>query len=146
MSKIALGAKERGRLEAVASELDLVTDEFLFDARDSLEPEQWELLLDYARACVRRVLEVGVMLHGVVDANCTRIEYPGRGREVFVRDALAAWRDAFAPLPDVWRLAPVFEAVPGGERRVLADIATLEVMALNRMFGALDAECAEFFS
>lgn len=146
MPKVALSAKEQGRLEAVADELDLVIDEFLFDVRDQIECEQWELLLDYARACVRRVLEVGLMLHAVVDANCSRIEYPGRGREVFVRDALAAWRDAFAPVPEVWKLAPVFAAVPGGERRILADISTLEVMAVNRMFGALDAECAEFFA
>lgn len=146
MSKIALTAKERSRMEAVTNELDLAIDEFLFDAHEDLSPEQWELLLGYARACVRRVLEVGVMLHGVVDANCSRIEYPGRGREVFVRDALAAWRDAFAPVPEVWKLAPVFEVVPGGERRVLADISTLEVMAVNRMFGSLDAECAEFLA
>lgn len=146
MSKIALSAKERSRMEAVATELDLAIDEFLFDAHEELSPEQWELLLDYARACVRRVLEIGVMLHGVVDANCTRIEYPGRGREVFVREALAAWRDAFAPVSEVWKLAPVFAAVPGGERRALADIATLEVMAVNRMFGSLDAECAEFLA
>ena len=146
MAELALSATERTKVEAVASDLDLAIDEFLFDARERISCDQWELLLSYARACVRRVLEVGVLLHGVVDAQCTRIEYPGRGREVFVRDALAAWRDSFAPIPEVWKLAPILAAVPGGEQRVMAEIATLEVMAVNRMFDTLDAESSAFFA
>ena len=146
MPQVAPDARERTRIEAVAAELDLAIDEFLFDAHESIGPEQWEQLLDYARACVRRVLEVGVMLHAVVDAQSSLVEYPGRGREVFVRNALAAWRDSFAPVPEVWKLAPIFASVPGGEQRVVAEISTLEVMALNRMFGSLDAECDAFFA
>jgi hypothetical protein len=65
---------------------------------------------------------------------------------VFVRESLAAWRDAFAPVPQIWRLAPVLEIVPGGEERVLADVATLEVMAANRMFRSLDEQCASLVS
>lgn len=146
MAEVTISANERSRLEAVASDLDLTIDEFMFDARERLTRDQWELLLDYSRACVRRVLEIGLMLHGVVDSQCRRIEYPGRGREVFVRDSLAAWRDSFAPVPEVWKLAPIFAAVPGGEQRVMAEIATLEVMAVNRMFDSLDAESAAFFA
>lgn len=139
-------AQERTRIEAVAAELDLAIDEFLFDARETTTADQWQLLLEYSRACVRRVLEVGILLHAVVDAQSTRIQYPGRGRRVFVRDALAAWRDSFAPVPEVWKLAPIFASVPGGEQRVLAEIATLEVMAVNRMFDSLDAESAVFLA
>lgn len=146
MPEVTLVARDRTKIEQVASELDLAIDEFLFDARDHITSDQWQLLLEYTRACVRRVLEIGVLLHGVVDSQCTSIEYPGRGREVFVRQALAAWKDSFAPVPEVWKLAPVFASVPGGEQRVLADVATLEVMAMNRMFDSLDVESAAFFA
>ena len=145
MAEVALSAEERDKVEAVASDLDLAIDEFMFDARGQLSCEQWQLLLDYARACIRRVLEVGALLHGVVESQCERTEYPGRGREIFVRESLAAWKDSFAPVPEVWKLAPILSAVPGGERRVMAEIATLEVMAANRMFGSLDSESATFF-
>lgn len=146
MTEPCLTPQERTKIEVVAAELDVAIDEFLFDARDTLTPDQWELLLSYARACVNRVLEVGSLLHAVVDAQHARVEYPGRGRGVFVRDGLAAWRDSFAPVPEVWKLAPIFATVPGGEQRVLADIATLEVMAANRMFDSLDDESAAFLA
>lgn len=146
MAEVCLTAQERTKIEAVSAELDLAIDEFLFDARESIAPDQWELLLAYTRACIKRVLEVGALLHAVVDAQPTRVDYPGRGREVFVRDSLTAWRDCFAPVSEVWKLAPVFASVPGGEQRVLAEIATLEVMAANRMFDSLDAESAAFFA
>ena len=133
---------ERERIDAAAAEVDGAIGEFFEDARPALSCEEWETLLAYARACVRRALEIGTMLHGVVDSQCPNaIPYPGRGREVFLREGLAAWRDSFAPLPQVWRLAPVMERVPGGEKRFLADVATLEVMAANRAFGSLDLQC-----
>lgn len=142
MPDVKLTPAERERIDAVASELDASIVEFFADARPSLSCEEWETLLTYARACVRRAVEIGTLLHGVVDSQCPdAIPYPGRGREVFLRGALAAWRDAFAPMPQVWKLAPVMERVEGGEKRFLADVATLEVMAANRAFGSLDREC-----
>ncbi len=87
-------------------------------------------------------MEIGTLLHGVVDSQCPNaIPYPGRGRDVFLREGLAAWRDSFAPMAQVWTLAPVMERVAGGEKRFLADVATLEVMAANRAFGSLDQQC-----
>jgi hypothetical protein len=133
---------ERSRIERIASELDATIDEFFEDARERLSLEDWGLLHSYGRACVRRALEIGSLLHGVVDAQRSKVSYPGRGREVFVREALAAWRDCFAPIAEVWKLAAIFENVPGGERRVLAEVSTLEVMAANRMFDSLDEQCA----
>ncbi len=85
---------------------------------------------------------MGSLLHGIVDSQRSRISYPGRGREAFVRDALDAWSDSFAPVAEVWRLAAIFEAITGGERRVLADVSTLEIMAANRMFDSLDDQYA----
>lgn len=141
MPEISLTAAERECVDSVARELDATIVEFFEDARPSLSSEEWDKLVAYARACVRRALEIGTMLHGVVDAQCPNaIPYPGRGREVFLREGLAAWRDAFAPMPRVWELAPVMERVEGGEKRFLADVATLEVMAANRAFGSLDRQ------
>jgi hypothetical protein len=143
MAQVVMAPGERSRIERIATELDAAIEEFFDDVRSSLSLENWSLLTGYARACIRRALEVGTMLHAVVDAECsTRISYAGRGREAFVRNALAAWRDSFSPVPDVWRLAAIFESIPGGERRVVADVATLEVMAANRMFDSLDDQCA----
>ena len=143
MPEIALTPLERERIETAASEVDDVIVEFFSDARPHLGVDEWGLLLTYARSCIRRALEIGALLHGVVDSQCPdAIPYPGRGREVFLREGLAAWRDAFAPMPQVWKLAPVLERVPGGEKRLLADVATLEVMAANRVFGSLDQQCA----
>lgn len=141
MPQISLTAAERECVDSVAHELDATIVEFFEDARPSLSGEEWDTLVTYARACVRRALEIGTMLHAVVDSQCPNaIPYPGRGREVFLREGLAAWRDAFAPMPRVWELAPVTERIEGGEKRFLADVATLEVMAANRAFGSLDRE------
>ena len=143
MPRIDLSPEERACIETAAAEVDAVTIEFFSDAREELTCEQWNLLISYARACVRRALEIGTLLHGVVDSQCPNaIPYPGRGRDVFLREGLAAWKDAFAPIPQVWELAPVVDLMPGGEKRLLADVATLEVMAANRAFGSLDAQCA----
>jgi hypothetical protein len=143
MAQVLMAPGERSRIERIATELDATTEEFFGDVRSSLSHENWALLTGYARACIRRALEVGIMLHAVVDAQTlTTISYAGRGREAFVREALAAWRDSFSPVPNIWRLAAIFESIPGGERRVVADVATLEVMAANRMFDSLDDQCA----
>ena len=142
MPQISLTPAERERIDAAATDVDASIVEFFEDARPALSCDEWETLLTYARACVRRAVEIGTMLHGVVDSQCPNaIPYTGRGREVFLREGLAAWRDAFAPIPQVWKLAPVMERVPGGEKRFLADVATLEVMAANRAFAPLDLQC-----
>ena len=147
MPDISLTSAERERIDGAAAEVDASILEFFDDARPSLSSEEWETLLTYVRACVRRAVEIGTMLHGVVDSQCPNaIPYPGRGREVFLREGLAAWRDAFAPMSQVWKLAPVMERVPGGEKRFLADVATLEVMAANRAFGSLDRQCEALLS
>jgi len=39
----------------------------------------------------------------------------------------------------------VAERVPGGERRVLAEVETLEEMAANRLFNSLDEESRRLF-
>ncbi|MDQ3958466.1 MAG: hypothetical protein M3273_09115 [Actinomycetota bacterium] len=142
MARVNLTCVEKAQIETIAAELDTSIDEFFGDLRAELSCEQWDVLTRYASACVRRALEVGVLLHAVVDAEPGRIAYSGRGRMTFVRQALAAWKDAFAPVADVWRIATVFATVPGGEQRVLADVSTLEVMAANRMFVTLDDQCA----
>ena len=140
MAEVTFTPDERARIEQIAGELDGSLEEFFDDARHVLSTEQWEMLAGYVRACVRRALEVGTMLHGVVDAQCGCTAYKGRGRAVFVKQGLEAWRDSFTPVDDVWHLASVFAVVPGGEKRVLADVATLEVMAANRMFVPLDEQ------
>lgn len=140
MADVFFTAGERTRIEEIAGELEGCLQEFFADAASVLSTEQWEALTSYARACVRRALEIGVLLHGVVDAQCGGTAYKGRGRNVFVRQGLAAWRDSFSPVEDVWHLASIFAVVPGGEQRVLADVATLEVMAGNRMFVGLEEQ------
>lgn len=86
------------------------------------------------------------MLHAVVDQAASATEpYAGRGRSAFVRMALEQWRDCFSPLPEIWELATLCEKIPGGEQRLKAEIAVLEVMAANRMFGAFDEEYESFF-
>lgn len=136
---------ERERIQSVAAELEVTVDEFFADARTHLSDEQWVLLVDYARCCLRRALEIGSMLHAVVDEAAPTTPYLGRGRSSFVKAALGQWRDCFSPLPEIWRLAPVFEKVPGGEQRVKSEWAVLEVMAANRMFGAFEEEYTTFF-
>ena len=147
MAEIAVTAAERKRIDAVAAELDDTIEEFFSDLHPSLTTEEWDLLICYARSCVRRALEVGSLLHAVVDAQQSAgVPYPGRGREPFVRAGLAAWKDSFAPVVDVWRLCPIFERIEGGEQRLLADVGALEVMASNRMFTSLDQQYSEFFA
>lgn len=147
MAKVRLSAAEIARSEKIACELDASIEEFFADVRCELSTAQWELLSGYAKACVRRALVIGALLHGVVDSQSEgTFPYRGRGREAFVKEGIAAWRSAFAPIPDVWKLVPIFEASAGGEQRILADVATLEVMAANRMFASLDDQCAEFLA
>ena len=147
MAEVILARRERQRIDAVARELEGDVDEFFADLRAEIPVDEWELLAAYARACVRRAFEIGALLHAVVDAQqeCG-VAYPGRGREPFVKAGLAAWKDSFAPVVDVWRLCPVFEKVTGGEKRILADVAALEVMAANRMFTSLDEQYSAFFA
>lgn len=144
--EIVFSPSEREQLEALAAELGDSAREFFVDVRPHLSDAEWELLHRYTASCVRRALEIGSMLHAVVDQAASATEpYAGRGRSAFVRMALGQWRDCFSPLPDAWRLAEVCEKVPGGEKRVQADVAVLEVMAANRMFGAFDEEYESFF-
>ena len=137
--------RQRERIEAVALDLEGQIADFFGDVRSQLSSEQWKLLSGYARARIRQALELGLSLHAVVDKHEGQgTEYPGRGRDTFVRAALAAWTDSYSPVPDCWRLVEVFERVDGGELRVLADVATLEVMAANRMFASLDEQIEGF--
>lgn len=140
MAKVVFTLAERTRIDQIATELEGCLEEFFADAHALLAREQWEVLSCYVRACVRRSLELGALLNGLVDAQPACIEYKGRGRDVFVRQGLAAWKDAFAPVRDVWQLSSIFAVLPGGEQRALADVATLEVMAANRMFAPLDEQ------
>ena len=147
MAQIAVSPAERKRIDAVASELDNTIEEFFSDLQAALADDEWDLLQRYARSCVRRALEVGALLHAVVDAQqASGVPYPGRGREPFVRAGLEAWKDSFAPVVDVWKLCPIFQKVEGGEQRILADVGALEVMASNRMFTSLDDQYSEFFA
>lgn len=135
------------RIESISIELRSSIDEFFADAKSRLTAEEWDLLVAYAGACVRRALDVGALLHAVVDQRRgTAFPYNGRGRESFVRAGLAAWKDSFAPIGDIWMLGPLFDKIEGGEYRVLADVSALEVMAANRMFNPLDDQYAAFFS
>lgn len=145
MAHCSFTSDERRRIDEVAQELDDTIVDFFSDARSVLSHQEWGLFRCYAASCVRRALEVGAMLRAVAEAGVGE-PYPGRGRETFVRNALAAWRDSFAPVPDVWRLAPIFEKMPGGEGRALADVTALEVMATNRMFTSLDDQFQTFFA
>lgn len=147
MAEVVVSALERERIESIAIELNAAIEEFFSDIKPEVKKAEWDLLACYARSCIRRALEVGVLLHAVVDAQeSCGFAYPGRGREPFVRAGLAAWKDTFAPVVDVWRLCPVFDRVPGGEKRVLADVAALEIMAANRMFTSLDEQYSEFLA
>ena len=146
MAHFVFTEAEQRRRAAVAEDLDQSIEEFFADARLILSDPEWELLLFYVRACLERALEIGAMLHAVAKAGGKDTAYPGRGREAFVRAGLAAWKDSFAPIPHVWRVATLFDRIPGGERRVLADIDALEVIAGGRMYVSLDEEYAAFFA
>lgn len=146
MARFELSAPEKRRIEAIARELESCIVDFFADARESLSDEEWELLVGYARGCVRRTLEVGLVLHaGAESIEGCHTAYPGRGRDSFVQAALELWRDCYSPVPEIWRLAPVMHSVTGGEQRVRNDISVLEVMASNRMFRSLDDEYSSFF-
>jgi hypothetical protein len=143
VTECVLTSDERERIERIASEFGDIAEEFFRDVRPTLSCAEWALLTRYAAGRVRRTLEVGLLLHALVETQQNdALPYPGRGRETFVRAALAAWGDSFAPIRDAGRLGSVFAKVEGGERRVLADVSTLEVMAANRMFASLDDQCA----
>jgi hypothetical protein len=146
MARCILTPDELGKIETIAVELDGAIDEFFNDAKEVLLCDEWDFLKRYTGACIRRALEVGAMLRALSHARSAATPYPGRGCDTFVREALAAWRDSFAPVPDVWRLAPIFEKIEGGECRALADVAALEVMAANRMFTTLDEQYQAFFA
>ena len=145
MGRFVFTQAERERHVEVAAQLEESIEDFFSDARAILSEPEWDLLLDYVRACLTRALEIGSMLHAIAQVRGRRTAYPGRGREAFVRAGLAAWKDSFAPIPHVWRVATLFERIPGGERRVLADVDALEVIAGSRMFVSLDEEYAAFF-
>jgi hypothetical protein len=146
VAEIVTHEAERRLIAEILRELGDVADGFFADARAVLSDDEWALLIEYATASARRVLEVGTSLHAVAAAHEeTAGRYPGRGRTTFVRAGLRAWRDSYAPIRDVWRIAPVAERVPGGERRVLAEVETLEEMAANRLFNSLDEESRRLF-
>lgn len=137
-----LTERERERIAEILGELCSTIDDFFGDARAALSCDEWALLVAYATARMRRVLEVGTSLHAVVDAHeGSTAPFRGRGRDAFVRAALRSWSDCYPAIPDPWRLSLFFDRVTGGERRVLADVATLEAMAANRLFTSLDDEC-----
>ena len=146
MAHCSFTSEEKQRIDSIAHELEDTIEEFFGDARAELSCAEWELLNLYACACIRRALVVGLKLRSIAEGSCSGSPYPGRGQETFVRDALVAWRDSFAPMPNIWRLAPIFEKLQGGESRALADVAALEVMAANRMFTSLDEQYQAFLA
>lgn len=146
MAYFVVGPEDAQGLRCITDEMERETEEFFADARLVLTDGEWELLSSYARACVQRALEVGVMLRALTRSlPSADFPYPGRGQEAFVRAGLAAWKDCFAPLAQVWRVASLFHRIPGGEARVLADIDALEVIAAGRMFTPLEEEYAALF-
>lgn len=146
MAECVFTPHERDRIDAIAFDLSGLTREFFSDARGVLSEAEWALLDEYARSCIRRALEVAPLLHAVVDKQTGAIPYAERGRHTFVRLALDAWRASFAPVPEPWRVAVVFEKVEGGEARVMADISALEVIAADRALASLDERCASLLS
>ena len=143
--QIVFTPAERERIAAITAELGATAAGFFADARPLLSDEEWSVLMTYSRSCITRALEIGSMLHAVVDEAATATPYAGRGRSAFVKAALEQWRDCFSPVPEIWRLAGVCQKVPRGERRVEGDVAVLEVMAANRMFGNFEREYETFF-
>ncbi|MFP5298664.1 MAG: hypothetical protein ACLGHL_06740, partial [Actinomycetota bacterium] len=142
MARVVLTADESRRIEEVLSEMRPLIAEFFTDARRGLSQRDWELLWSYTEACISSALQVGSCLHAIAEAHSSpSVGYPGRGRDTFVSDSLRAWRDSFAPIKDPWRLAIVAERMPGGEKRLIADVTTLEAMASDRLFARFDDEC-----
>ncbi len=146
MCGIVLSCEDNERISLIESELELTLETFMADSRERLSDEQWALLKSYAAGCIRQVLEVGTTLHRLASQHDAGFAHTGRGTESFVRAGLAAWRDSFAPIVEVWRVAELFDRIEGGERRLLADIATLEAMAANRMFRSWDEAAAKLFT
>ena len=147
VAEVVLTPGERRRIAEVLEELTRVGEGFFGDARSRLSADEWTLLVGYAAACVRRVLEVGTSLRAVVAAHeGGAASGCGAGGEAFVRAAMRAWVDSYATIEDVWRVSLLFDRIPGGEKRVMAEVAVLEAMAANRMFTSLDEECARFLS
>lgn len=147
MADVVLTADERRRIQEVLLEIEPVVDEFFGDARPLLSEDEWRLMRDYAHACVKGALQVGICLRAVAETHgCRAIEYPGRGSDTFVADCLRAWRDSFAPIRDPWRLALISEKLNGGEKRLMADVATLEAMAADRLYASFDEECARLLA
>lgn len=147
MAEVVLSPEERTRIGEILQELGGAIDDFFAEARPALTCDEWSVIVEYATARMRRVLEIGTSLHAVVDAHegCAPA-YAGRGRESFVRSALEAWRDSFTTIKDPWRIALIVDKLPGGEACLLADVATLETMAANRLFSSLDDQWARMFA
>lgn len=142
MARAVLTADESRRIGDVLSEMRPLIDEFFRDARTRLSPNEWQLLWSYTESCIRNTLEIGCCLHAIAEAyGCLWMGYPGRGRETFVADSLRAWRDSFAPIKDPWRVGIVAERMDGGEKRLIADVTTLEAMACDRLFARFEEEC-----
>lgn len=139
-------SQERKRIDAISFDLSDVVEEYFADARETLSEEDWQLLADYAKARINRVLELVPLLHALVDRQRDALPYPGRGRATFVRSALTAWRDSFSPIEDTWRLAPVLLKIEGGEQRVMADVAALELVAVDRLMHPWEEQCAALLS
>ncbi len=141
MAKVVFSEAERCRIQELESALVPTVEEFFGDARDDLSLEEWDLLMEYARARIRRTLLVATALHAV----CDRHERPattfdGRGRDAFVRAGLRAWADCYPAIEDPWRTVFLYRRLAGGERRFLADLETIETMALNRLFDSIDSQ------
>lgn len=142
MADLRIAPDERRRIDDILDELAVVAADFFAEDEERLSEEEMTFLLGYATARMRAVLEVGTSLHALVAANeAGGVPYPGRGRDAFVAAALKAWKDCFAPSAEPWRLALLFDRLEGGERRVMADLTTLETMAANRLFTCLDEQC-----
>lgn len=146
MCGIVLSCEDRQRIALIERELELTLETFMADERGALSEQQWALLKAYAAGCVRQVLEVGTTLHRLAGEHDCGFAHTGRGAESFVRAGLAAWRESFAPIAEVWRVAELFDKIEGGERRLLAEVATLEAMAANRMFRSWDEAAAKLFT
>ena len=141
MAEVVMTAEERERIAEILDELAGTFEDFASDIREELSSDDWALVLEYTTVRLRTVLEVATSLIGVCETNeHLSWSYPGRGREAFVRAGLKAWGDCYATIRAPWRLAPVFARVPGGEMRLVADVTTLETMALNRLYDTIELQ------
>ena len=141
MAKVVFSEAERRRIAELESALLPTVQEFFSDVQGDLSLDQWNLLLQYATSRIRRVLEIATSLHALCDTHERSAGiFRGRGRAAFVRAGLRAWADCYAPIQDPWRTAILFDQLKGGERRLLADLETLETIALSRLFDSIDTE------